>query len=85
MLSITSNQQRGIIQWMISIASVSRTRNTEIGRVLRKESIEYRPFPFKSCDKLFRQVQGISKNADLFENAFTLLFIEETLPNFLWL
>ena len=41
MLSITSSQECSIVQLVIPI--VEFISNTEIGRELKKESIEYRP------------------------------------------
>ena len=47
MLSITSCQECSIVQLVIPIvefiSSVSKMRNTEIGRELKKESIECQP------------------------------------------
>ena len=47
MLSITSSKECSIVQLVIPIvellASVSNIRNTEIGRELKKESLECRP------------------------------------------
>ena len=46
MLSITSSQECSIVQLVIPVVefiSPSKIRNTEIGKELKKESIECRP------------------------------------------
>ena len=60
MLSITSSQECSIVQLVIPIvellASVSKIRNTEIGRELKKESIECRPRSSNTLDKSLSEV-----------------------------
>ena len=77
MLSITSSQECSIVQVVIPIVefitSLSKIRNTEIGKELKKESIECRPWSSNTLDK------SLSEVFDL----FTARFFRLPLPFFL--